>query len=372
MTEVSEYTPVATPIPTKEVVDRPRQVKVFAHRAGWLGRRKKNGDIYDQNSLPQAAEALSIVDGVEIDIGFTKDGVAVVTHKNMSKKSFEEFKKGNPNHGTLEDWVSWYKDGPGMDQKEIYFDLKTTDQDPYKLIKLTEELGSRVSIGSKDPNTIFRLLLARDLLNSQAKIYLQIPDPAIPELAVEYANKLLDIVGVDSEDPDIKSRKSRLKPDGVHFYWPQNVGTDITAEIKGHGRYVSVLDKTKNPDVVRSPNIPIFHDLQRLRLKRFVTLAKKSGFEVVAGSVASSEVMERMIGWGVDAIMPNIPNESPILSDNQQRIEAPKDVHKNTTTILRSPAEAANNDNLDESEKIYNRLTQNLKKVSTLRQQFGL
>ncbi|MBI3385164.1 LCP family protein, partial [Candidatus Gottesmanbacteria bacterium] len=320
-------------------------VRVFAHRAGFLETVISLGEVKTQNSIPRAKDSLTIVDGVELDLRFTSDGIAVITHDDVRKMSFEEFKEKNPSHDTLETWVEWFKQ-KGMEEKEIYLDLKGTEQDPYKLLQLVSDLGNRVSIGSRDKKTVFKLLLARKILGLKTKIYLQIPDPIFnpfnPSGVLSDAENLGKTVGLeakvnhaDTEEQEIYN----LKADGVHFFWPENLWSAIWSEIQNNGRRVPVTDQSKIPGKIAVfPNIPLFANLQKARLETFVKTAKRLGYEVIGGSTASPAIMQMMIDWGVNTIMPNDPTLLPGFlkrDDSPQNIPDPKGRFLNTRTDLK-------------------------------------
>lgn len=96
-----------------------KDIKIFAHRAGWTEKQRIDGQIHAENSLPRAKETLTKLGGCEIDVGFTSDGVAVITHDNVSKLTFEQFQQKYPDHATLESWIDWY-DAEGMEDKQLY------------------------------------------------------------------------------------------------------------------------------------------------------------------------------------------------------------------------------------------------------------
>ncbi|MEK7112879.1 MAG: hypothetical protein AAB875_06225 [Patescibacteria group bacterium] len=358
--------------------------KVFAHRAGWARPERTPEGMREQNSIPRAKETLQEVSGCEVDVGFTKDGVAVVTHDDVSRLSFEQFKKANPDHASLESWVDWFTSDELKD-KELYLDLKGTQQDPYRLIEAVNTLGDRVSIGSKDPQTVFKLLLARKLLNSRAKVYLQIPEPVHPPTAVRYAENLLTNIGIRQEDlnEEEKALVSELKPDGLHFYWPENLAKDIISELSRHGDFYPAIEAAsirRNGRLASIvPNIVIFHDLQRARLEHFTRLAKQKGYEVVGGSTASPLAMKRMLEWGVDAVMPNnpevfinhlvppyTPTEDRTVADPADRFIHTKDVKEHDLN------QELHSSQTDETRKKYLSLAVRTKKISVIRQQFGI
>ena len=93
--------------------------KVFAHRAGWTRPERTSEGMREQNSIPRAKETLQEASGCEVDVGFTADGVAVVTHDSVSRLTFEQFKKANPDHASLESWVGWFNTDDLKD-KELY------------------------------------------------------------------------------------------------------------------------------------------------------------------------------------------------------------------------------------------------------------
>lgn len=290
------------------------KIDVFAHRAGFY----KEGETGPgaENTFERAEHSLRFVDGLEIDVDFTSDGVAVVTHSKLNKKSedgksqrinFEEFKQKFPKHATLESWLDWFAQD-GMESRKLYLDLKGTDQDAFQLLELVQQKGleGRVYIGSKDARTMVKMLLARKSLNLDAKIFLQIPDPSNPEKAVSYARSILEQLGVS--EPELMN----LKPDGLHFFWPENLIKDMISELVQHGEFVPVTDRSvKVPWYKRFPNIPFFHNLQRRRLREFIEESQKAGYEVMAGSAGSPSTMQRMIEWGVRGIMPNVPDRVP-------------------------------------------------------------
>lgn len=359
-------------------------LKVFAHRAGWTRPERTTEGMREQNSIPRAKETLQEVSGCEVDLGFTADGVAVVTHDNVSRLSFEQFKKANPDHASLESWVGWFAT-EDLKDKELYLDLKGTQQDPYRLVELINILGDRVSIGSKDPQTVFKLLLARKLLNSQAKVYLQIPEPVHPPTAVRYAENLLTNVGIKLENltEEEKTLVSDLKPDGLHFYWPENLAKDILSELSRHGDFypaIEALSIRRNGRLASIvPNIVIFHDLQRARLEHFTRLAKQKGYEVVGGSTASPLAMKRMLEWGVDAVMPNNPEvflnhlTPPYTPTEDRKAADPADRFIHTKDIKEHELnQELNSGQIDETRKNYLSLAVRTKKVSVIRQQFGI
>lgn len=380
-----------------------RTVDVFAHRAGsrntdldkspsliqQIKEAKTKQNHWEQNSIENAQDAFGTVNGAEIDITFTQDGVCVVTHDDVSKLTFEEFKEKHPDHATLESWINWLNQ-PGMEDKKLYLDLKGTDQDPFKMVEMIEQLGDRVEVGSKDPSTVIRLLLARRLLNTQCKIHLQIPDPIHGAIAVRYAQRIVDITGMDREalikqgiDPE-----KDLKPDGLHFYWPEDVVKDIVSEMVKHGQFAPVSDQSIPVDdksFSRWKGAPIFNSLgkfiQKRRLRGFVRRAKQAGYDVVAGSTGSPQVMEEMIQWGVDKIMPNDPNYVPTLPQRSrdeyvaQPISQPvemSDKHVVTRSLIDDGTElnSAEEDN-SSKEAIFRSLTQNVKTPSAIRKIFG-
>ena len=306
-----------------ERLDPTHKVEVLAHRAGWT----KTGE---QNSVATARETFKQVEGGEIDIEFTADGVAVINHKSAVRKlTLEQFKERYPNHGTLEGWVDWMESDPQMAEKKFYLDLKGTEQDPYRLIEQLRSVGERMRIGSKDPRTVMLLLEARSLLCEEDKgpeIYLQVPDPMPPSAGVKNAAHLAEYVGLgenlEAMTDEEKERVSKMRPDGLHFFFHENLAKEIVSEAAGHGEYHPVSDENPSETSTPFPNIPIAYNLQQWRIKRFVEQAKKAGFKVAAGSSGSAESLERMITqWNVDIVMPNNPEEIP---QSQQEIQAEK------------------------------------------------
>lgn len=311
-------------------------VEIFTHRAGWI----VDGE---PNSVVQAGEVFGKgVNGCEIDVRSTADGALVVTHENVSNKTLEQFLIDNPNKVTLESWIEWMKQ-PELEGKEIYLDLKEGGYDPYKLIELVKDLGERVVIGAKYPDVVVKLLIARKILGSKTRMILQIPDPAIPEVAVNYASNLANVVGLGSLPEGVVNED--IKPDGVHFYFPENIAKDLISEVRGDGESVPVTDKNKPKSARRFPNIFGLHNLQRERLKRFTQKAKAAGFKYVfAGSAESAQTNQRMIGWGVNAIMPNNPDVLPVgvkavSIDNKLPISPPEDRGRNEKKMVEANLE---------------------------------
>lgn len=289
-------------IPAGEPVAK-KETEIFVHRAGWV----VDGE---PNSLKNATEVFAKgVSGCEVDLRVTSDGALVVTHENVKAKTKDEFLRDNPNHMTMESWVDWLS-GPEMSGKSLYLDLKDGDIDPFKLVEMTKALGDRIVIGTKNPEVAVKAMLARKLLSSESRVILQIPDPLIPSVAVEYAKNAAKNAGLTELPFGVSA--SDLVPDGVHFYFPENFAKDVAGEMKGNGEFVPMTDKTKPEAAKRFPNIFGFHDLQRARLKAFTQEAKAAGFKYVfAGSAESAQTNQRMIEWGVDAIMPNNPDVLP-------------------------------------------------------------
>jgi glycerophosphoryl diester phosphodiesterase len=316
--------------------------EIFAHRAGFGPKETRGKDIYEQNSIPRAAETLETSPGLEIDVTFTKDKVAVVTHDNVNKITYEQFKTQYPSHGTLETWVNWFASNPDLKNKKLYLDLKGTDQDPLELVKLASQLGDRASISSKDPETVLGLLAARDLVipdtsSPRNKIYLQIPDPIHPDISMGYVDNLYANLGINRQSAEVTGL-AHLRPDGVHFYWPENLVKEIVTEVKRHGKITSSKKEARDLGISHLGNIPGLHRLQLERLKAFTAEAKKRGYEVVSGSTATAEVMAEMTKWGVDIIMPNIPTHLPDSippSPVTKNITLPEDLHQNTIKIAK-------------------------------------
>lgn len=348
-----------------------REVEIFAHRSGGWLKENVNHETKDEkgaNSITGAMESFKKVGGCEVDVTFTSDGVAVVTHDNVSGINFEEFKRRYPDHATLESWVEWMRQ-PGMEDRKLYLDLKGVDQDPFLLVRELQSLGERVVVGSKDPVTVFKALLARKLLGSGPRVYLQIPDPLFPSVAVAYATNIAESAGLSGldEDPASAEKLNGLRPDGVHFYWPENLVKDAVAEVVKHGEFVPVTDSAKTETAVRFPNIPILHDLQRWRLRSFVRRAKAVGLKVMAGSAASAETMKRMVEWGVDGIMPNDPNVSPVVISAR---ETPTigDKHKNTKSFKEGSLTSEPQDN---NRVVYDQFARMTVRVGALNKLMG-
>lgn len=305
------------PVPEENSNNSQNRVRLFGHRGGsWEAEeRGRKENIAAQNSWERITRGLKSLGGVEADVRLTKDGVPVLVHRSVKGMSLAQFKKKYPNHGTLEGLVDWFARRKGG---EVYLDLKDAGEiDAWSLIELVAKLEGRVIIGAKDPQAVAKLLLARKLLGKEreVKIFLQIPDPAVPKKAVEYAKHLVRNAGWREENLTKEEWKmvKDLQPDGVHFFFPENLLKDLVAEIVGHGAWVPVGEKLRNSRavVLPFPNIPLFHDLQRRRLKKFVEEALRAGYRVIAGSAAGKEINQRMIEWGVMAIMPNIPDYLP-------------------------------------------------------------
>lgn len=293
-----------------------KRVDVFAHRAGFY----KEGETGPgaENTFERAKHSLRFVDGLEIDVDFTADGVAVVTHDKLFRKGedgkkyklyFDEFKEKYPKHATLESWLDWFSQ-EGMEGKKLYLDLKGTEQDSFQLLEAVQSKGlaDRVFIGTKDARTLTKLLLARKALDVDSKIFLQIPDPASAEKAVAYARTILSKLGVDEKRSDLQG----LKPDGLHFFWPDNFLKDVIAEFVKHGEFVPMTDRSvKVPWYRRWPNFPVFYNMMQARIRDFVSRSQEEGYEVIMGSTGSPASMQRWIERGVVGVMPNVPDRMP-------------------------------------------------------------
>ena len=64
---------------TDSLEKEPRKVDVYAHRCGWTQLRDDIGltpEEQEENSMTRALESFKHVDGMEIDVILTKDGVS--------------------------------------------------------------------------------------------------------------------------------------------------------------------------------------------------------------------------------------------------------------------------------------------------------
>jgi len=134
--------------------------------------------------------------------------------------------------------------------------------------------------------------------------------------------------------------------------------------------------KLLSPKIV--PNIPILHDLQRRRLWRFTQEAISRGYEVIAGSTASPITMERMIDWGVKAVMPNVTREEMLPRQVQNggksiELKGPEDQFRNTRKLFEGDLkEELEKKGLEEKREVYLRCAVKMKTVGVVRQQIGL
>lgn len=378
-----------------EVVDNSDQrLDVLAHRGGMTL-------ASPGNSIAAGKEAFAATDGAEIDLSFTKDGVCVITHKDTSNLTFEEFKEKYPGHATLETWIDWLQ-MPDMRDKKLYLDLKTTDQDPFKLVELVQKLEGRVHIGSKDTATVVQLLLARKLLGAKCEVYLQIPEPLSGRLAVDYAQRVSEIVGLDKDElarlgVDIND----LKPDGIHFFWPNDVLQSLEWEKVGHAQFISEGDTSIPSDdefFVKWKSNPFFkligHNwlgkwMQRKRILGLIRHAKQAGFKVIGGATNTPKEHEQLVEAGVDMIMPNSTRPrhlGEVVRDkahlpNRSRDEsaffrqtAPKDNFKHTANISKGMGGLRPEEKNTAAyiEAVYQSLTESIKTPSAVKGMLGI
>lgn len=305
-------------IPAIKKADR---VLTYAHRGGGMVKGQA------ESTWTAAIAALKFVDGLEIDCALTADGVAIVTHAKVSKKNSAEFLSKHQYHMTLESWVDWFNNDPALKNKYIYIHLKTTKIDAYNFIKLLKPLGKRSSVGSIDPGVVAKLLIARKLLAAESEIYLQIPSLVNAKATVNYANKLAKRTGLNKlplnpENSEIdKDFLNNLRPDGLHYYWPENILRPFVSNLSGDGVYISPSElkkmKAKNPGIVAKEglkgfaNVKGLHTLQKRELRNFVIGAKHAGYKIISGFTASPELLKLQADWGADAVMPDIPSLLP-------------------------------------------------------------
>lgn len=330
----------------KEHIGNGTKTELFVHRAGWRSWSDKKALI--ENTFSSAQESLSHEEivGVEIDLSITSDGKGWISHSNTKNETLDQCKKDHQGEGSFESWLEWFSKTPELSEKQIYLDLKTTDQDPFLLLQTIQKfsMDNRVRIGTKDAQYAKELLLARMVLKMDGtKVILQFPDPAsLPGLDAVTSKAPIGIVRSmfsPNKEQDVKRSSydekayldlanlyeevfhtplvykgmkdlTALKPDGVHFFWPEDFRTAVKAEKQKSGSVVMEGDESYvgNPaEVKRVPGA----SLQEARLKRFIEEKKRDGYTIYGGSAASPETMQRMMDWGVDVLMPNDPDNLP-------------------------------------------------------------
>lgn len=353
-----------------------RQVIVLAHRAGFTRpTRKPKGGLRVQNSVPNAILSLSLCDGCEVDVGFTSDNIAVITRDVVKKLNLKKFKEHNPDHATLESWFEWYKD-KSLQKKYLYLDLKTDTQNPLKLLKAGQFLKNRLLIGSSDLKTVIKCLLAKKILKSKAIIILQIPNPVYSQWAINYADRIKENLIIPKELAKKHSALIKnLKPDGLHFFFPESTIKGAFSELIGHGQIAPLLERGTPSGYLRFTTLPGFSHLRSFVLKNFVEEAKKRGYMVIGGSTASIGSMMQMIGWGVDTLMPNDPEYLPkrVTKKNKSKINPMKDKFKHSLDFSQQNSAAPNKKKLKNNQQsAYYQLAEYIKPTLAFRRFFGI
>jgi hypothetical protein len=208
----------------------------------------------------------------------------------------------------------------------MYLDLKDSNIDSFRLAQLVKDFGDRVVIGAKYPDTVVQLMVAKKLFGAEFKVALQIPDPAIPEVAINYANNIAEIAGLDMNNLPEWLSKDDLKPDAVHYFFNKNIVTDVKAEKAGHGEYIADKKRAGDMQIKHSGNIPIAYEMQQKRTEEFIRLGNESNFLVIAGSDEDPKTNERLIKAGVGILMPNnakIKAEGVKRSDDKREFVLP-------------------------------------------------
>ena len=298
-----------------------------------------------QNSIPRAYLSINDfpIDGLEIDVNFTKDNHAIIHHDSERIDDLRQFMIEYPDEGTLMGWLVWLNSNNFFQNRYLYLDIKPMNLkiNAYRFIKLIEKFSDfpeNVFIGVRNIDQALRFLVAKRIMNSKVKISLQIPVPLFPEkLLNDLDNGIENQIHVDLEVLKLNSLV-RLKPDAVHFFHIDSMLKSLRSTTEGHGEYVQFTDwinwhkksfhlkklgKINNdirphliPDKILGiyfkhsngpqvfPNFIGFHNITILNLKKFTSLAKKKGYITISGATNSKLTVKRMISWhSLDMIM---------------------------------------------------------------------
>ncbi|MBD3362895.1 hypothetical protein GF362_04205 [Candidatus Dojkabacteria bacterium] len=160
-----------------------------------------------------------------------------------------------------------------------------------------------------DPTTVFKLLLAREILGTDTQIVYQTPEPLFPQTAIEQVKELLTVIGLkDAFDPNFFQD---LKPDTVQFWNSEGLLKSIFTDLVKHGEVALSTDSEFHEDVMTLPSIRFLRERRDRRLKNYTDQAKLEGFKVFSGMTASPETMRKHVDWGVDILLPEHPKFLP-------------------------------------------------------------
>lgn len=230
---------------------------IFLHRAG-----KHSSYGHKENTVARATITGKHpqVDGFEIDVRLTKDGVPIVHHDRVRGHDLASFRKKY--HGdTLAEWVSWLQKHP---KKSLYLDTK--ERIPIDLyFKIIAPVRDRIWIGSRDPWYVRHLVMQKRKTKSNVLIFYMTWNSIFAQTQVAVA--------------DYYFRKHKARPDGIHAMYEE----------------------------VTPVGLRLIH---LALIKRLVTAAKKRGYMVSGGTGTPSSV-RKQIRFGVDCLMPNHHDHIP-------------------------------------------------------------
>lgn len=287
-------------------------MKIIVHRAGYTYIDNEGKEIPGENTIKNASLSLNQkkIDGIEIDLQYTKDLEPVVIHRSVANLTLKEFDKKYPNNNTLKEWVQWYAENIKNPETIIYFDIKrnrkiNNEVVVRELFEILLQFNKQIFIGSTDKKFVKILSNIKKEIQVPFKIFYMVPETFLPARSIEKIAK--EFV-----------RDGKADIDGVHFFFIDSIWKELVSILFRRGDFVTLTDYFKKRRVLDKrripiPNLYLFQDLYYLKTKIFVSKAQRKGFLVIGASTGSVNSLEKMRDMGCDFLMVNVPEDAEFL-----------------------------------------------------------
>jgi glycerophosphoryl diester phosphodiesterase len=119
-----------------------RIVKIIVHRAGYA-------NSHQENTFCGAKKSFSVdrIDGIELDLSYTLDGIPVITHKSVSNINYDEFVKKYSDQNSLDEWVSWLNSSKEYSKKTVLIHIKS-ESNVLDLLEILSNIPNPLILGS--------------------------------------------------------------------------------------------------------------------------------------------------------------------------------------------------------------------------------
>lgn len=286
-------------------------MKIIVHRAGYTHIQKNGRYVPGENTLENASHSLSseYIDGIEIDIQYSKEAIPFVMHENIQNMKSQEVKERYSDKNTLSEWIDFIKNNKEYINKVYYLDIKNNPllrdtKEIYRLLDIINPISNSVYIGSCDWEFLKLLSSIKEENSLKIKIFAMFPEPIFPRMGIKKVKEYF-------LDNDI---------DGVHFFFIDSFWKELLSFFFKRGDFITVTDFVKgeggdgNRYRVPIPNLFLFQDYYYFKSKRFIKFAKENGYLVIGASTGSINSLRKMKAMGCDILMINVPEDARLIA----------------------------------------------------------